>query len=174
MFIPCPEAVATFPVAGLTLTLSEPGQVLLDCHHGDIFVLRATGLTSDGIPTGEAPGAIRLALTLSPPQTILARCEEFAAHQQLNLSATQGAAETVEEQPVLTAGHIPGQNLFIYSETASLSASALPLDRVEIRVTGNFKTRKIPCREADLVIHLERAAAARLVNFLAHLLRARL
>ena len=174
MFIPCPEAVATFPVAGLTLTLSEPGQVLLDCHHGDIFVLRATGLTIADTPAGDEPGLIRLVLTLTPPETVLAGCEEFAAHQQLDLSTNRGAAGDLQEQPVLTAGHIPGANLFIYAETASLKACLLPPDQVEITVTGEFKTRKIPCREADLVIHLERAAAARLLNFLAHLLRARL
>ena len=174
MYLPCTEAAAIFSAEGLKLSLPVPGQILLDCHHGDIFVLRASGLAAGDFPAEGQEDGIRLELTLSPPATILAGCEGFAAHQQLPVGSDRGAAGELLERPVLTACHVPGANLFVYTETSTFTARVLSPDRVEIVVTGEFKTRKIPCREVDLVIHLERPAAARLLTFLANLTRARL
>ena len=43
---------------------------------------------------------------------------------------------------------------------------------MELAIAGSFKARRVPCQETDLVIHLTRAAMARLVAFVLSLARA--
>jgi hypothetical protein len=42
---------------------------------------------------------------------------------------------------------------------------------VELTVAGTFKTRRLPCQATDLVIHLSKAAMARLVALVLSLAR---
>ena len=57
--------------------------------------------------------------------------------------------------------HLPGRNLFIFAEDPGLTVRRRG-ETLEIAVAGNFKSRRVPCQATDLVIHLSRAAMARL------------
>ena len=69
----------------------------------------------------------------------------------------------ISETPILVAGHIPGNNLFIYCEAPGLTLRRSGRQTMELRVDGVFKARRVPCQETDLVIHLEMAAMCRLL-----------
>ncbi len=74
------------------------------------------------------------------------------------------------EEAILAACHLPGQNLFIFAEEPRLAVKKRG-ESVELAVTGSFKARRVPCKETDLVIHLTRAAMARLVALVLSLAR---
>lgn len=65
-----------------------------------------------------------------------------------------------------TGHHVPEARLFIFAEESVLSIRPSGILRCEPAVAGTFKTRPVPCRESDVLIHLEKPAAARLLAFL--------
>ena len=102
------------------------------------------------------------------PEELIRSLEEFAAQQQLPLAPPSGP-ELVEDV-VLAACHLPVQNLFVFAEEPRLVVKRRG-EAVELALTGAFKARRVPCQETDLVIHLTRAAMARLVALVLSLAR---
>jgi hypothetical protein len=167
MFIDCPAIKAAFPAAGLAFHNDHPCQLQWDCHHGSTFILRVTGLTMTTIPEEFAEAFITIELNLPPRENFISAAEKFAATQGLELSVSSTRPAEWSETATLSAAHAPEAKLFIFCEEAAVTARSTgqPL-RCELAVTGPFKTRLVPCRETDLIIHLEKPAAARLLSFL--------
>jgi hypothetical protein len=166
MFIDCLNLKAVFPTAGYTLQTGEPCGLQLDCHHGTTFILRVANLDVTTIPQEASEAAITIELNLSPKEKFISQAERFAATQQLELPLSASLPPALTEPLTLTAVHLPKAKLFIFAEASQLTAHAAGKGRCELKVTGAFKVRQIPCQEADLVIHLEKPAAARLLAFL--------
>ena len=166
MQIPCSRAQAVVADPGIRLTRLTPGFMVWD-EHGGTFVLRVDELTATEAP-GESETGIILEIPLSLPEELIRSLEEFAAQQQLPLAPPSGP-ELVEEV-VLAACHLPVQNLFVFAEEPRLVVKRRG-EAVELALTGAFKARRVPCQETDLVIHLTRAAMARLVALVLSLAR---
>lgn len=160
MLIPCSRTQAVFPGHGLRLDRRTPGFMVWD-EHGGTYVLRVEELEATAA-AGEPEGGIRLEIPLSRQESLIPALEEFAAQQQLPLAPT--ATPEFSDTALLAACHLPGQNLFIFAEEPGLTANRRG-EAVELAVEGQFKARRVPCQETDLVIHLTRAAMARLVAF---------
>ena len=167
MLIPCSRAQAVVADPGIRLDRHTPGFMVWD-EHGGTFVLRVDELAATEV-AGESETAIILEIPLSLPEGLIRSLEEFAAQQQLPV-APPSSPELIEEA-VLAACHLPGQNLFIFAEAPRLTVKRRG-EAVELVVEGSFKARRVPCRETDLVIHLTRAAMARLVACVLSLARA--
>ena len=167
MLIPCTRVQARLAGPGIKLERGAPGFMVWD-EHGGTYVLRVEDLAATEA-AGESESGILLEISLSSPEALIRSLEEFAAQQQLPLAPP--AAPELEEEAILAACHLPGQNLFIFSEEPRLTAKRRGA-AVELTVAGSFKTRRVPCRETDLVIHLTRAAMARLIALVLSLARA--
>lgn len=167
MLIDCFQVKAAFPAAGLDFHNDQPCRLQWDCHHGSTFILRVTGLTMTTIPQEPGDGVITIEVNLSPREAFISAAEKFAAAQGLELSILSSRPTTWSEPATLSAAHAPEAKLFIFSEESTLTArpTGQPL-HCELVVTGAFKTRLVPCRETDLIIHLEKPAATRLLSFL--------
>jgi hypothetical protein len=137
-------------------------------EHGGTFVLRVEELAATEVAAGEPETGIILEIPLSLPEGLIRSLEEFAAQQQLPL-APPSSSELLEDV-VLAACHLPVQNLFVFAEEPRLVVKRRG-EAVELALTGVFKARRLPCQETDLVIHLTRAAMARLVALLLSLAR---
>jgi len=166
----CPRAEAVFPGAGVRLSAEVPAVLLLD-EHGGTFVLRVEGLKVMEAPGPEAESGVRLEVALPPAPALIAGIESFAARHRLPLAPGSPAPE-MALRPTLAACHVPGQNLFVYSEDSQLEVRPKDGPPLKITVTGTFKTRPVPCREADVVVHLSRSEMARLLSYLLSLVRA--
>ena len=167
MLIPCSRVQALIAEPGIRLDRHTPGSMLWD-EHGGTFVLRIEELAATEVPAGESETGIILEIPLSLREELIRSLEEFAALQQLPLTPPSGP-ELLEE-PILAACHLPAQNLFVFAEEPRLTAKRRG-EAVELAVTGSFKARRVPCQETDLVIHLTRAAMARLVALVLSLAR---
>ena len=174
MLIPCSLAQARFPGEGLRLHNSEPARMLWDCHHGDTFVLKVGHLTVETIPEDSAAPVIRLELSLSPPEKQIPEIEGFAAIMGLAPKALSSLPEELLLRLTLAAAHIPGAQLFIFSEEAELLARRGTPGTWELQVTGPFRSRRIPCQEADILIHLDRPATNHLLSYFFTLVRGRI
>jgi hypothetical protein len=159
MLIPCSRAQVVVADPGIRLDRHTPGYMVWD-EHGGTFVLRVDELAATEVPVGDSETGIILEIPLSPGEELIRSLEGFAAQQQLPLAPPSGP-ELLEEA-VLAACHLPEQNLFVFAEEPRLAVKKRG-ETVELAVTGSFKTRRVPCREADLVVHLTKAAMARLV-----------
>jgi hypothetical protein len=137
-------------------------------EHGGTFVLRVDELAATEVVAGEPETGIILEIPLSLPDGLIRSLEEFAAQQQLSLAPPSGPE--LEEELVLAACHLPGQSLFVFAEEPRLLVKRRG-EAVELTLTGAFKARRLPCQETDLVIHLTRAAMARLVALVLSLAR---
>jgi len=167
MLIPCSRAQAVIADPGIRLERRAPGLMVWD-EHGGTFVLRVEELAATEVPAGESETGIILEIPLSLGEGLIRDLEDFAAQQQLPLAPPSGP-ELLEEA-VLAACHLPAQNLFVFAEEPRLTVKRRG-EAVELAVAGSFKTRRVPCQETDLVIHLTRAAMARLVAFVLSLAR---
>jgi len=137
-------------------------------EHGGTFVLRVEELAAVEAAAGEPESAVILEIPLSLPGELIRSLEEFAARQQLPLAPP--SSPELAEDVVLAACHLPVQKLFVFAEEPRLRVRRRR-EAVELALTGNFKTRRVPCQETDLVIHLSRAAMARLVALVLSLAR---
>ena len=167
MLIPCSRAQAVVADPKIRLDRLTPGFMVWD-EHGGTFVLRVDELTATEVTAGESETGIILEIPLSPGEGLIRSLEEFAAQQQLPLTPPSGP-ELLEEA-VLAACHLPEHNRFVFAEAPRLAAKRRG-EAVEIAVSGTFKARRVPCQEADLVIHLTKAAMARLVALVLSLAR---
>ena len=168
MLIPCSRAQAVIADPGIRLERRAPGLMVWD-EHGGTFVLRVEELAATEVPAGESETGIILEIPLSLGEGLIRDLEDFAAQQQLPLAPPSGP-ELLEEA-VLAACHLPAQNLFVFAEEPRLTVKRRG-EAVELAVAGSFKARRVPCQETDLVIHLTRAAMARLVALVLSLARA--
>ena len=167
MLIPCSRIQAIFAVQGVRLDRRTPASMVWD-EHGGTFVLRVDELAATEVVAGEPETGIILEIPLSLPDGLIRSLEEFAAQQQLSLAPPSGPE--LEEELVLAACHLPGQSLFVFAEEPRLLVKRRG-EAVELTLTGAFKARRLPCQETDLVIHLTRAAMARLVALVLSLAR---
>jgi hypothetical protein len=168
MLIPCSRAQAIFAGQGVRLERLAPGSMVWD-EHGGIYILRVEELAVTEVqPTGGETG-MRLEIPLSSREGLGRDLEEFAAAQTLPLAPP--ASLELTETAVLAACHLPGQNLFIFAEDPELSAIGGG-DTLIITIAGTFKARRVPCQATDLVIHLNKAAMARLTALVLSLARA--
>ncbi len=173
MHLTCTFLQARLPSEGWQVFTEKPLSLLWDCHHGDTFVLMARGLTAEPLSQDAAAGPIILEMSLTPPAQVIGEIETFAAHHNLALAAWPTVPEALEEPLTLAACHLPGPKLFVFCEKASLTARATPEGNVRLTVTGDFKSRKVPCQETDLLLHLERASSTRLLSYCFSVIRGR-
>jgi hypothetical protein len=173
MHLTCTLLQARFPSEGWQVFTEKPLSLLWDCHHGDTFVLMAKGLAAEPLSPDAAAEPITLELSLAPFSQVLGEIETFAAHQNLALTPWATLPEKLEEPLTLAACHLPGPQLFFFSEKASLTARATPEGNVRLTVAGDFKSRKVPCQENDVVLHLERANSSRLLSYCFSMVRGR-
>ncbi len=164
MHLTCTQAQALFPAVGFRLFTEHPLSLLWDCHHGDTFILKLGDLAVQ--PLKETAAAeISLQVSLAPVAELLSKMEHFAAHHNLVVNPWPEPPEELSEPLTLAACHLPEAKLFVFSEQATLTARAMPDDNLKLTVQGDFKSRTVPCQEADLLLHLERAHASRLLSY---------
>ena len=164
MQIPCVRAQAGFVDPALRLEKCVPASMVWD-EHGGMFILRVEGLE---VTAGAgAKAGLRLEIPLSPGDFV-GDLEEFAAQHELPLE--QAPSKELAATAVLAACHLPGENLFIFAEEPELTAQKQG-PNLSITVSGDFKARRVPCRDTDLVIHLSREAMARLIAATLSLIR---
>ncbi len=173
MHLTCTLLQARLPSEGWQVFTEKPLPLLWDCHHGDTFVLMAKGITAEPLPQDTTAGPITLEVRLTPDADVLREIETFAAHHNLALAGWPTLPEELEEPLTLAACHLPGPKLFVFSEKATLTAQPTAEGNVRLTVTGDFKSRKVPCQETDLVLHLERANSTRLLSYCFSMIRSR-
>ena len=161
MLIPCAEVLVVVADPKMLLERLAPGVMVLD-EHGGTYVLRVEDLAvAAAAPEGGDPG-IRLEIPLADPEPLIRSLEGFAAEQQLPRPAA--SAPELLDTAILAACHLPGANLFVFAEEPNLAIRRCGA-AVELLVSGGFQARRVPCRETDLVLHLDKAAMGRLVAF---------
>jgi hypothetical protein len=170
MLIPCTRLQASFADPGIRLELGAPTHMVWD-EHGGTFVIRLGDLEVAELTAPAAASECRLEISLTPGADLSRALEAFADLHQLPLAPPSGP--DLAEGALLAACHLPGKNLFIFAEEPTLTAVKRG-ETVELAVVGLFKARRVPCREPDLIIHLTKAAMARLVAFVLTLARAQL
>lgn len=174
MHLNCTMAKGLFAAEGFQVVNDKPLPFLWDCHHGNTFVLMVQGLLAEPFSGENAAEPLILELDLTPWAEVHGVMELFAAAHNLPLTPLKPLPETLEEPLTLAACHLPGASLFIYCETATLTARATPRGNIRLAVQGSFKSRKVPCRETDLLLHLERPGSTRLLSYAYTLVRQRL
>ena len=173
MHLTCTRTQALFPSEGVKLYNEKPLSLLWDCHHGDTFVLKVGGLAVQPFSGEAAAGPILLEVSLAPPAEVLNKIEYFASYHNLALAPWPTLPEELVEPLTLAACHLPEAKLFIFCETATLAARATPEGNLQLQVTGDFRSRKVPCQDTDLLLHLERDQATRLLTFSFTVVRSR-
>jgi len=137
-------------------------------EHGGTFVLRVEELAAVEVAAAEPESAVILEIPLSLPGELIRSLEEFAAQQQL--PPAPPSSPELDEDVVLAVCHLPVQKLFVFAEEPRLRVRRRG-EAVELALSGNFKARRVPCQDTDLVIHLSRATMARLVALVLSLAR---
>jgi hypothetical protein len=164
MQIPCVRAQAGFIDPDFKVEKCVPGSMVWD-EHGGMFILRVEGLEVTAGAGAEACQHLEIPLS---PGDFVEDLEEFAAQHELPLE--QAPSKELAATAVLAACHLPGENLFIFAEDPEVTAQKQG-PNLSITVSGDFKTRRVPCRDTDLVIHLSREAMARLIATALNLVR---
>jgi hypothetical protein len=173
MHLICTSILAQFPLEGLQVFNEKNLSLLWDCHHGDTFVLQVGGLAVEPLLGKTASEPITLEISLAPADEVFNKIEHFAAHHNLALSPWPTFPEELVEPLTLAACHLPEAKLFVFCEKATLAARATPEGNMKLTITGNFKSRKVPCQETDLLLHLERGHASRLLSYCFMVVRGR-
>ncbi len=166
MFLDCQDITALFPTAGYALHALQPCRLQWDCHHGTTFTLRVTGLATSKILQTSEDGSIVIKVSLYPPEKFISEAERFAASQSLELPLFALLPAALSVPAALSAAHLPEAGLFVFSEESRLTAQPVGRAHCQLAVTGPFKARRIPCQEADLIIHLDKQVSGRLLSFL--------
>jgi hypothetical protein len=171
MQLSCHKVQAVFPDDDLQLGHDPPSWVWWD-EHGSTFILRVAGLKTvdKAQPAGEA--GLFLEVAVDGGAALQGEIEGFAGQHHLPLNTPSGPPGELREQPILAACHIPEKQLFVYCETPELTARSGSGGNLELHATGRFRSRRVPCQEIDLVIHLTAPAMARLLSYFYTLVRA--
>ena len=164
MWLHCSRALAIFAPQGIKMESAAPGEMQWD-EHGGTFVPRVGGLEVTPVAEPAPASGIWLEVALPLPESLLPAIREFAGAHRLPLTLLSPPPAELTETPILAAGHVPGQNLFIYCEEPQLHLRARGPQTLELTVTGAFKARRLPSREPDVVVHLAPAAMARLLSY---------
>jgi len=173
MHLTCTMTKAFFPLEGVKLYAEKPLPLLWDCHHGDTFVLKLGELAVAPLSGEPAAEPIMLEVSWAPPDEMVSKFEHFAAQHNLAPALWHTLPEELVEPLTLAACHLPEAKLFVFCESPTLKARATLEGNVQLQVTGDFKSRKIPCQETDLVLHLERPNSSRLLSFCFTIIRSR-
>jgi hypothetical protein len=161
MIFLCRAVRANFP--GEDVCLESAGARLIWDEHGGAFVLRLEGLEVKEAAGPEAETGIRLEVALPEAEALSRSLAGFAGEHGLRLEEAPAAAE-LAEQPILAAAHVPGKSLVIFCEAPHLRLRLHEARCLEIQVTGEFKARRLPSREADIIIHLDGGSMTRLLG----------
>jgi hypothetical protein len=161
MLFQCSRVLANFPAEKLRLVSGDQARMHWD-EHGGTFVLRAEGLEVLEDPEGGVEAGIWLEVDLPDFEALTQKIENFAGEQGLRLGPAAAGAE-LTEAPLLAACHLPGKSLFIFCEAPQLTVRLQESQRLELMVKGAFRSRRVPCQDTDLVIHLDPAAMGRLL-----------
>jgi hypothetical protein len=161
MLFQCPRVQVNFPAEKLCLVNPDQARLVWD-EHGGTFVLRVEGLEVLESPELGGEAEVRLEVALPEAEALTQRIEEFAGRHSLRLGSATSRAEFTEA-PLLAACHLPGKNLFIFCEDPRLAVRLKRAHCLELMVKGAFRSRRVPCQETDLVIHLDPAAMSRLL-----------
>ncbi len=172
LLLPLNRARAILAPQGITLEDREPLQLQLD-EHGGTYVLRVAGLEENPLTEPGPPSGIWLEAALPPEDAWGPEITAFAAQHRLDLTPPPELPSELLETPILAACHVPGQNLFMYGEATEMRVRLLEPQILALAVTGEFRVRRVPCQEADIVLHLSVRSMARLLAFCAEALRAR-
>lgn len=173
MYLTCTKAQALFPSLEVKLYTDNPLPLLWDCHHGDTFVLKVGPLAVAPLSGEVAAEPISLELNLASPAELINKIEQLAAEHNLALAIWPALPDELEVPLTLAACHLPEIKLFVFCETPTLTARATPEGNVQFEVRGDFKSRKVPCQETDLLLHLERAESTRLLSYCFGVVRGR-
>ena len=173
MYLTCTKAQALFPYQEVKLFADNPLTLLWDCHHGDTFVLKVGGLAAAPLSGEAATEPILLEVGLTPPDEVVNKIEQLAAEHNLAPAIWPTLPEELAMPLTLAACHLPEIKLFVFCETASRTARATPEGNIQLVVTGEFKSRQVPCQETDLLLHLERDQSTRLLSYLFSIVRGR-
>ena len=173
MHLTCAITQAPFTSEGLKVFSNKPLPLLWDCHHGDTFVLKLGGLAVESLTGKTTSEPITLEVSLAPVPEVLGKIENFAAHHNLALSPWPTVPEELVEPLTLAACHLPEAKLFVFCETPTLTARATSEGNLQLKITGDFKSRKVPCQETDFLFHMERAPTSRLLSFCYTVVRGR-
>ena len=162
MHFHCRRVQGNFPAEKLHLENQDQARLVWD-EHGGTFVLRVEGL--EVLESSELQGEAGVLLEADLPEagSLAQQIESFAGRHSLRLGLKPAVAE-LAETPILAACHIPRKNLFIFCEEPRLTFRLLDAKTMELQVTGAFKSRRVPCQETDVVIHLDLAAICRLLS----------
>jgi hypothetical protein len=161
MLFQCSRVLANFPTEKLRLVHRDQTRLVWD-EHGGTFVLRLEGLEVLEAPDSQGEAEICLEAALPEADSSAREVESFAGKHGLRLGLAPDGPE-LSEKPILAACHIPAQNLFIFSEDSQLTLRLSSPQTLALHITGAFKSRRLPCQETDVVIHLDQAAISRLL-----------
>ncbi len=164
MLLSCPKVQAVFPQEDLQVEHEPPAWVRWD-EHGGTFILRVVGLKAIEASGAASEASLTLEVAVNDAPALQEKIQEFAGHHQLPLSPPAGLPAELLEQPILAACHIPEKQLFVYCEASELTVGSSAGGNLELKVTGAFRSRRVPCQEGDLVIHLSSPAMARVLSF---------
>ena len=168
MLIPCSRAQVVVADPGIRLDRHTPGFMVWD-EHGGTFVLRVDELAATEVPAGQSETGIILEIPVVPPG---------GTHSQPGRVRRPAATPSVPALGPGTAGGGRSGGLSpAGAEPVRLCRRAAPGGQKTrgdrgTRGEGHFKARRVPCQETDLVIHLTKAAMARLVALVLSLARA--
>jgi len=170
MLLHCSRVQAAFVPEEVCLASPGPTKVLLD-EHGGTFVLKVGDLKVMEITGAGEESGIFWEIDLSSPETLIKEMEEFAARHSLPLTPGGPAPPELVESAILAACHIPEKNLFVFVEEPQLKARTAAAATLKLTVPGPFRSRRVSSQEADVVIHLNAAAMARLLSYFIALVR---
>ena len=171
MLLHCPRVQARFSQE--KIFLEHDGQAwMLWAEHGGALILRVGDLQLRETAGGGDESGLFLEVDLAPAENVIHKIEAFAAKQNLPLLSLEAPEPECSARPILAACHIPAQKKFIFAEESRLQARPTTGGNLEIEVRGTFRTRTVPCQEADLVIHLTPGDLASLLSYLRAVARA--
>jgi hypothetical protein len=170
MRLKCTLVRVDFAADQVRLANTSPVDLVWD-EHGGTFVLRVEGLEALAGADAGAGAGILLQTVADRPGVAAAELEDFAGRHRLLLGPPPPAPEFIEA-PLLAAFHVPGKGLFVYCEEPLLSVRPLGPGGLEFSDTGGFRSRRVPSRETDVIIHLSAAGMARLLTYCRAVLQA--
>ncbi|MFP3868476.1 MAG: hypothetical protein ACLFUU_09975 [Desulfobacteraceae bacterium] len=165
MLLPCRQVKAFYPAEQVLLQNEEPVSLLWDRHDGP-FILRVDGLKLEADFDPSEPPGIAMNLDLPPESVLIPDIETCAARSDLTLPTTAAAPLGTVQPVILAAFHVPGRNLFIFSEDAELRLNSGPSRTMQLQIHGSFRATRLPCQKADIIIHLAPETAALLLSYI--------
>ncbi len=165
MLLHCPRVQVLLPQDKILLEHDGPAWMHWN-EHGGTLILKVGDLKfREATGTGEETGFFLL-IELSPSENLIHKIEHFAAKHKLTLVPPVPPEPEFSARPILAACHIPAKKMFIFAEESQMQVRPLSGGTMEMQVRGAFRTRAVPCQEADLVMHLTPRDLARLLSYL--------